>query len=73
MCEKHQKSREAMPKVSPLVSAWLAGLEEPSTQALTYHSALRLCFSSEHPSAAVAYLLDHLADCLPKGLFQSTP
>lgn len=74
MCvQQIQNSREAMPKVSPLVSAWLAALEEPSTQALTYPSTLRLCISPEHPSATVAYLLDHLADCLPKGLFQSTP
>lgn len=68
MCVKQtQNSREGMPEVS------FPALEELSTQALTHPSTLRLCISPEHPPVIAAYLLDHLADCLPKGLFQSTP
>jgi len=74
MCVKQtESSREAVPKVPPLVSTWLAALKDPSAQAATYPSTLRLCISPEHPSATAPYLLDHLADCFPKGLFQSTP
>lgn len=61
-----------MPQVLTLASAWLAALSQ-ALRLLTYPRTLRLCTSPEHPSAAVTYLLDHLADCLPKGLFQSTP
>lgn len=50
MCvEEAQNSEEAMPKVSSLVSAWLAALGVPNTQALTYPSTLRLWISPEHP------------------------
>lgn len=62
-----------MPQVLPLASAWLAALKSQALRLLTYPRTLRLCISPKHPSATVAYLLDHLADCLPKGLFQSTP
>lgn len=57
-------------KASPLIPAWLAALEESLSTQPTQPSTPWLCISSQHPAA---YLLDHLADCLPKGLFQSTP
>lgn len=62
-----------MPQVLPQpLPGWLH-LKSQALRLLTYPRTLRLCISPKHPSAAVAYLLDHLAECLPKGLFQSTP
>lgn len=64
-----QDSREALPKLHPSsLPGWLH-LKSLSTEP-TQPSTPWLCISPQRPAA---YLLDHLADCLPKGLFQSTP